>query len=397
MSKSKRRLLYVVHGLGRAGGERKLWELLSRLDKDRYKITICAVDKSGPMERDFRSLGHPLYIFPRRWRYDPTLPFAVARLVQSRRAELVQTTLFFADVIGGLASCLVRPKALVSWEVITHPLNARREFMYWALRNRFDMVVTVSDSIRKFVVEKRHQNPRTVTTIHYGVDLSHYVPRPRTGSLDRDLGVSGATIFGTVAHFRKQKGHLYLVEAIPRVIATHPQAHFVLVGVGPEQERVKERVAQLGVESHVHFLGLREDVHQLLNEFDVFVLPSLWEGFPNVVLEAMACQKPVIATAVEGTVELVVHGETGLLVQPADADRLAEALLTMLQERGLIVEFGQAGRRRVEEHFTIEHQVAAFERLYDLLLEGRAEEIAAAVGSPRAQAGGTVHSHLCGG
>lgn len=397
MSKSKRRLLHVVHGLGRAGGERKLWELLNRLDKDRYEIAICAVDKSGPLERDFRSLGHPLYIFPRRWRYDPTLPFAVARLVQSCRAELVQTTLFFADIIGGVASYLARPKALVSWEVITHPLNKRRELMYWALRNRFDMVVTVSDSIRKFAVEKRHQNPRTITTIHYGVDLSHYVPRPKTGSLARDLGGPGATIFGTVAHFRKQKGHLYLVEAIPRVIATYPQAHFVLVGVGPEQERVKERVAQLGVESHVHFLGLREDVHQLLNEFDVFVLPSLWEGFPNVVLEAMACQKPVVATAVEGTVELVIHGETGLLVPPADADSLAEALLTMLQERGLIVEFGRAGRRRVEEHFTIEHQVAAFERLYDLLLEGRPEEVAAAVASPRAVVGGTVHSRLCGG
>lgn len=397
MSKSKRRLLHVVHGLGRAGGERKLWELLSRLDKDRYEITICAVGKSGLMERDFRSLGHPLYIFPRRWRYDPTLPFAVARLVQSCRAELVQTTLFFADIIGGVASYLARPKALVSWEVITHPLNKRREFMYWALRNRFDMVVTVSDSIRKFAVEKRHQNPRTITTIHYGVDLSHYVPRPKTGSLARDLGGPGATIFGTVAHFRKQKGHLYLVDAIPRVIATYPQAHFVLVGVGPEQERVKERVAQLGVESHVHFLGLREDVHQLLNEFDVFVLPSLWEGFPNVVLEAMACQKPVVATAVEGTVELVIHGETGLLVPPADADSLAEALLTMLQERGLIVEFGRAGRRRVEEHFTIEHQVAAFERLYDLVLEGRPEEVAAAVASPRAVVGGTVHSRLCGG
>ncbi|MGQ9560915.1 MAG: glycosyltransferase [Candidatus Oleimicrobiaceae bacterium] len=397
MSKAKRRLLHVVHGLGCAGGERKLWELLSRLDKDRYEITICAVDKSGPMERDFRSLGHPLYIFPRRWRYDPTLPLAVARLAQSCRAELVQTTLFFADIIGGVASYLARPKALVSWEVITHPLNKRREFMYWALRKRFDMVVTVSDSIRKFVIEKRHQNPRAITTIHYGVDLSHYVPRPKTGSLARDLGVPGATIFGTVAHFRKQKGHLYLVEAIPRVIAAYPQAHFVLVGVGPEQERVRESVAQLGVESHVHFLGLREDVHQLLKEFDVFVLPSLWEGFPNVVLEAMACQKPVVATAVEGTVELVVHGETGLLVEPADADRLAEALLTLLQDRALIVEFGRAGRRRVEEHFTIEHQVAAFERLYDLLLEGRPEEVAAALGNPRAPAGGTVHSRLCGG
>ncbi|MBC7186771.1 MAG: glycosyltransferase [Calditrichaeota bacterium] len=395
MNRRKKRLLHVVHGLGRAGGERKLWELLSRLDKDRYEIAICAVGKSGLMEQEFRNLGYPLYLFPRRWRYDPTLPFAVARLMRSFRPDLVQTTLFFADIIGAMASCLARPKALVSWEVITHPLNVRRELMYWALRNRFDMVVTVSDSIHRFVVEKRHQDPRAITTIHYGVDLRNYAPRPKTGTLARHIGAPGATIFGTVAHFRKQKGHLYLVEAVPRVITEHPEAHFVLVGVGREEQAVRERVAQLGVERHVHFLGLREDVHELLNEFDVFVLPSLWEGFPNVILEAMACAKPVVATAVEGTVELVVHGQTGLLAQPADAQSLASALLTMLAQRELMARFGQAGRRRVEENFTVEHQVAAFERLYDALIDGRIEQVRtgaqSALGSTK-----TAHSHLCG-
>jgi glycosyltransferase involved in cell wall biosynthesis len=309
---------------------------------------------------------------------------------------LVQTTLFFADIVGAMASCLARPKALVSWEVITHPLNMRRELMYWLLRNRFDMVVAVSDSIRKFVLEKRHQHPRAITTIHYGVDLRHYTPGPKTGSLARQIGVPGATILGTVAHFRRQKGHLYLVEAIPRVVAAHTEAHFVLVGVGPEEQRVRERVVQLGVEDHVHFLGLREDVHELLNEFDVFVLPSLWEGFPNVVLEAMACRKPVVATAVEGTVELVVHGETGLLAAPADAESLALSLITMLEDPELIPKFGRAGRRRVEEHFTIEHQVAAFERLYETLLEGGRGEIATRTSVLGGPAPTTVHSHLCG-
>ncbi|MCR4439436.1 MAG: glycosyltransferase [bacterium] len=395
MTKQKKRLLHVVHGLGRAGGERKLWELLSRLDRERYEIAICAVGKSGLMEQEFRSLGHLLYIFPRRCRYDLTLPFAVARLVRTFRPDLVQTTLFFADIIGAMASCLARPKALVSWEVITHPLNLRRELMYWALRNRFDMVVTVSDSIQKFVVDKRHQNPRAITTIHYGVDLRNYAPRPKTGSLAREIGAPGATIFGTVAHFRKQKGHLYLVEAVQQVVAEYPEAHFVLVGVGREEPRVRERVAQLGLERHVHFLGLREDVHELLNEFDVFVLPSLWEGFPNVILEAMACAKPVVATAVEGTVELVVHGQTGLLAAPADAQSLASALLNMLADRELMARSGQAGRRRVEEHFTVEHQVAAFERLYDALIDGRSEQVPIGARTRSALAP-AAHSHLCG-
>ncbi len=393
--KKKRRVLHVVHGLGRAGGERKLWELLSRLDRSRYEIAICAVGKSGLMEEDFRSLGYDLHILPRKWRYDPRLVFAVAQLMRAFRPDLVQTTLFFADIIGAAASCLVRPRALLSWEVITHPLNLRRQLMYWALRRRFDMVVTVSDSIQRFAIEKRHQDPRKVTTIHYGVDLKHFCPRPKRGTLAQQIGAPEATLFGTVAHFRRQKGHVYLVEAAAKVVASHPEAHFVLVGVGPELEAVRARAEQLGVSGHVHFLGLREDVREVLNEVDVFVLPSLWEGFPNVVLEAMACSKPVIATAVEGTAELVVHGQTGLLVRPADVEDLAKALVTLLEHPGLSAQFGAAGRTRVEEHFSVEHQVAAFEQLYEALIEGRPELIPRRAVLPSLpQACG--HSHLCG-
>ncbi|MDZ7378150.1 MAG: glycosyltransferase [candidate division KSB1 bacterium] len=395
IGRKKRRLLHVVHGLGRAGGERKLWELLRRIDRQRYEVAICAVGKSGLMEEDFRSLGYELHIFRRRWRYDPTLPFAVARLMRAFRPDVVQTTLFFADIIGALASCLARPRALVSWEVITHPLNLRRELMYWALRRRFDMVVTVSDSIQRFVVEKRHQDPRRITTIHYGVDLEYFRPKSKRGVLAQHIGAPGATLFGTVAHFRRQKGHLYLIEAAARVVASHPEAHFVLVGVGPELEAVKERTRQLSLEGHVHFLGLREDVRDVLNEVDVFVLPSLWEGFPNVVLEAMACGKPVIATAVEGTAELVVHGETGLLVKPAHAEELAGALLAVLNDHDAIAEFGAAGRRRVEEHFSVEHQVAAFEQLYEALADGR-PELVPRRNALQGAAEVSRYSHLCG-
>ncbi|HQI49230.1 MAG TPA: glycosyltransferase, partial [bacterium] len=125
---------------------------------------------------------------------------------------------------------------------------------------------------------------------------------------------------------------------------------------------------QLGIAQAVDFLGSRSDVQDLLATFDVFILPSLWEGFPNVLLEAMASGLPVIATAVEGTVEMVVDGETGRLVPKEDAAALTAAMLELAGAPELRERMGREGRKRVEEHFSLAKQVREFEALFDRFL-----------------------------
>ena len=367
MDNRKINILQLVNGFGVGGGEKKLLELVRCLDRDKYNLVVCSVGQGGPLEGDFRELGVDVYVFTKRNKLDITLPLKVADLIKRYQIDILQTTLFYADIIGAIATVLAKVKALISWEVITQPLKLRHRLAYKLLKDKFDLIVSVSDSIRSFIEKERAQDPGKIVTVHYGVDMSEFHGEEKVReALRRELGFDGShSILGVVARLTDQKGHIYLIKAAPKVVNLFPNVRFVLVGDGPNRAMLMAKVQELGLADHFTFLGTREDVSELLNAFDVFVLPSLWEGLPNVVLEAMACGKPVIATSVDGTTEAVIDGETGILVPPRDPESLARAIINLLSSRELLKEYGEKGYQRAKDHFSLENQVKGFEDLYD--------------------------------
>lgn len=324
-------------------------------------MTIVSVGQGGPLEDRFRSLGLPVYVLPKRWQCDFTIPAKLAAIMRQKKANLVMSTLFYADIMSAAATILYKPKALVSWEVITGQLHPHQILLYKMFARRFDMVAAVSNSIHPFIISGRGQAADKIKTIYYGVDLEKYAPAQSRADKQE-------FVFGTVARLVYQKGHEYLLEAIPQVLKKFPKTRWQFAGTGPLETELRGKARELRVEHAVEFLGNRSDVPEVLKNFDAFVLPSLWEGFPNVILEAMARQKPIIATTVEGTVELVVDGVTGRLVPKCDANALAAAMLEFLNSPQLIDLYGQNGRQRVEQHFSLRKQVEEFEALYDALL-----------------------------
>lgn len=360
----KHSIVFVVNGFGVGGGELKLLELAGRLDREKYELAIVSVGQGGVLEERFRALGVPVHVLRKWCGFDVRLPFRLAALLRRHSADLVMSTLFYADIMSALATFIYRPKALVSWEVITGQLSWYQKWAYRRLANRFTRVAAVSQSIHPFIIRDRGQDPQRISTIYYGVDLDKYHPLAPDEK-------SAAVVFGTVARLVYQKGHTHLLEAIPGVLARHPGTRWRFVGDGELRTELEAQAQRLGIAQAVEFCGRRDDVQQQLGSFDVFVLPSLWEGFPNVVLEAMAAGKPVIATAVEGTIELVVDNETGVLVPKQDAAALAEAMVRLAADAALRERMGQASRHRVETHFSVQKQVAEFEALFDRLLDGQ--------------------------
>ncbi len=352
-------ILQLVYGFGVGGGELKLLELLRYLNRDKYNITVVSVGLGGPLEEKFRELGFPTFIISKSSRFDLTLPFKLAKIMRETQTDLMMSTLFFADIIGAAATLLYKPRAFVSWEVITGQLRVHQKWMYKMFASRFDMVAAVSNSIHPFIEKDRGQDPKKIRTIYYGVDLKKYAPRKKKND--------DKIIFGTVARLVHQKGHTFLLDAIPAVLEKYPNARWRFVGGGDKESVLRQQAERLGIAHAVEFTGNQSDVPSFLHSFDVFVLPSLWEGFPNVLLEAMACGLPVIATSVEGTIELVVDDETGILVPKENPQALTAAMMRVLESPNLIEQFGKAGRQRVEEHFSLEKQVREFEELYDKL------------------------------
>jgi glycosyltransferase involved in cell wall biosynthesis len=171
----------------------------------------------------------------------------------------------------------------------------------------------------------------------------------------------------TTARLDAQKGHRYLIEAAARV----PKATFVFAGEGPERGALEAYAHMLGVDDRVVFLGYRKDIPDLLASCDLFVLPSLYEGFPLSILEAMAAGKPVIASAAGGSDEAIVHEETGLLVPQADAASLTRTIQRVLSDPALALRLAAAGKARAYEEFSIETMVQRVTDVYHELLASR--------------------------
>jgi glycosyltransferase involved in cell wall biosynthesis len=185
-----------------------------------------------------------------------------------------------------------------------------------------------------------------------------------TGSTERPVVL-------TPARLNKQKGHSYLLEAVALV----PEAVFVLAGDGPERANLERQARELGLDNRVLFLGYRQDIPDLLASCDLFVLPSLFEGFSLSILEAMAADKPVIASRIGGNAEAVVHGKTGILVPPASPTALAAAIRTVLSDQGLAQRLAAAGKARVYQKFSAAIMVQRVTQIYEEILSspGRLE------------------------
>jgi L-malate glycosyltransferase len=365
------RLLFVVNGFAAGGGELKLLELADRLRSRHpgaYRTVVCAVGQGGLLEQDFRRAADRVEVFPKRHAWDAGQVANVARLIREERIDLVQTTLFYADVIGAAASRWTGVRNVVSWEAVTQPYGPRHLAAYRLAVKWVTVSVAVSEAIRRQVAEDRRVPAAKTRTIRYGVDTDRF--RPGNGAaVRRSLGLSGkGPVFGTIARLTEQKGHRYLLEAASRALRVRPDLNFVFAGDGPLRDSLTARARSLGIADRVRFLGYRTDVTALLAAFDVFTLPSLYEGLPNAVLEAMACGRPVVATAVDGTPEVVAEGETGLLVPPRDPDRLSEAVLRLAGDARLRTSMGAEARRRAVRDHGVDGQVDAFHRLYQELL-----------------------------
>lgn len=227
--------------------------------------------------------------------------------------------------------------------------------------------IAVSRDIARKLSRTMHWSPDKISVVHNGIDQAPFTGRMNCELRDTLNAMDDKPLVLTVARLDEQKGHCYLLQAAAQV----PEARFVLAGDGPERTSLEAQAQELGLGNRVVFLGYRSDIWDLLSCCDLFVLPSLYEGLPLSVLEAMAAGKPVIATSVGGTDEAVIPGETGLFVPPADPASLAYAIRCLLGDPALAGRLASAGRDRVRLEFSAERMVRQVTQVYDELLARR--------------------------
>jgi len=366
-------LSFVITDLDVGGAERALVSLATRLDRRRWRPSVICLSGEGELAESLRSLDVPC----RCLAVNPWHPlFAVARLAWAMRAQqpaLVQSFLFHAN----LAAKLAAPFAGCPWVVGGLRVAERRRNWHVSLdRLTYRLSagsVCVSEGVWRFS-EMSGLPADRLLVIPNGIDPGPYdraVPIRRG-----ELGIpEEAHLALFVGRLDPQKGLPDLIDAVEWVCVRSPEWHLAIVGDGPDRDWLSTRLrSQDGISNHpslagrVHWLGRRSDVPRLLKTANILVLPSHWEGMPNVVLEAMAAGLSVVATRVEGTEDLVVDGQTGWLVPPSDPMALGRALLQAAQNPERCRTYGEAGRYRVEKFFTPDRVVEAYERVWAALL-----------------------------
>lgn len=353
------------------GCEQVILTLLGHHTRQDWRPVLFHHEESGlsRLVQGARDLGVTCRSVPRVTR--PYMIGSLWRFAQVLRAE--RLSIFHAHLNrplgcrhGILGAKLARVPSVVATLHLYSPLRGVRfrwikQYLQAAAIDRY---IAVSDEVGKRLLVDLGVHSAKIKVVRNGIELGPF-KRPAEPAFRAELGgTPNCPLVLTPARLHGQKGHEYLLEAASHV----PNAMFLLAGDGPERHRLERKAADLGIRDRVCFLGQRRDIARLLVNSDVFVLPSLYEGLPLSVLEAMAAGKPIVATAIGGTDEAIVDGVSGKLVPPRDAQSLAFAINMLLSDPPTAMRLAIAGRTRVTQIFSANTMVHGVEDLYCELL-----------------------------
>jgi len=364
------------------GAERFLVELATRLDKKQFQPAVYCLGPRpiGPGEKLTDKLAGanvPACFFGARGIRDAWRVLRQLRSELSRqRPALVQTFLWHANVLGPLSARemfvdeadKIRVPIVTGLRVAEPARRWRRPLERWAGRWAARHVA-VSEGVARFAREQIGLAAEKIAVIPGGVDVERF-PAPPVDP--RSIGLRHGRrflLFVGRLDSQDQKGASKLIEHAPALLKELEEHDLVMVGDGPMSEPLRRRTAELGLQDRVHWLGWRSDLPGILAAADLLVAPSRWEGMSNVVLEAMASGKPIVAQAAEGILELLAD-EPQQIVPPSDWLGFVDRIVAIAADIGLQTRLGEINRRRVESNFRLDQAIMSYERLYSSLIEG---------------------------
>jgi glycosyltransferase involved in cell wall biosynthesis len=352
------------------GGQITLLSLAKGLDKDKFEI-LAASGGGGPLVDELGKLGVPHISIDIRKSSGPGAVVRIAAALRGAGIDLFHTHGGVAGLYGRLAAKKAGIPSVVHTLHGIHYLHYRNPLLKWAFivlerrLSRFtDAVIFVSQADLRKGMKLRLAPAGKARLIRNGIDPAGIIPGFDRAVKKSQLGSDGRPLVVAVSRLHRQKGLKYLLRAVPLIREEIPAVKVVIAGGGPLESKLASAMKRLRIGESATLLGERKDAREVLAAADVFVLPSLWEGLPYVLVEAAALGKPIVATDIDGVREVVRSGETGVLVPPRDPGGLAAALILLLRDRDLAGKLGERARRDIPSAFALERMVRETEALY---------------------------------
>ena len=364
------RIAFCITDLDVGGAERMFVELVTRLDRRRWEPRVFCLSGPGVLVEKLTAHGISVTCFNAKSICNLSVIWRLAAELKRFQPAILQCFLFHANIVGRLAAWWAGVPIVVCGIRVA---ERRSRVPLWLDRLTQGFVshnVCVSRAVAEFSIRDSGLATTKVSVIPNAVDFQLFatafaVPRTELGVLD------SAPLALFVGRLDPQKAPFVLLEAFARLLERHADWQLLLVGDGVLRSSMTEWIANRGLQRSIQNLGWRPDVPQILKAADILVLPSLWEGMPNIVLEAMASGLPVVVSRVEGTDELIRDRETGLLVAPGSVAELELAIESVLTDRDFSSRLVHEAQQTTLKSFTFESMVAAYEQLYSRLLVNR--------------------------
>jgi glycosyltransferase involved in cell wall biosynthesis len=366
MTPPRLKVLYLLVSLPVGGAEDLVRAMVTGLDPAKFAAGAACLGSPGLIGEELQRAGFPVAALGLDIKRTSTIRIvaAVRRLLKEVRPDILHTHLYHPNLYGRLAALGLGLKGVVATvhNIYTRPKLHRRLWNLLLARTG-DLVLTVSPQVWADVRRYDRVPPHRLRLLPNGISLAALQVRATREEARARLGLAGFCL-GVVGRLEEQKGHVYLLEALPRLREAIPDLTLVIVGDGRLRDTLEGRARELGLESAVHFLGLRRDVPLIFRALDLYVMPSLWEGLPLALLQAMGAGLPVVASRVSGAQEVIRPGDNGLLVPPAAPEALAAAILELYEGPDRRAEMGRRARLTVAENYSQEVMLRRLEALY---------------------------------
>ncbi|MFB5267904.1 glycosyltransferase [Paenibacillus enshidis] len=379
----KKNILFIGAFQEPGGEEEVITYLFKNVDQSQFTPYLC-----GPARADFfqkHSIGkEQLLDLEMKNIYDIKSINKLRHYIDHYDIDIVHSHGSRGGLFGRVAGFLSKKKPVNIWTLHLlinenrYTISKSRRLTYTMIESVLgkimtDQIITVSNDLRR-KYEQLH-NIKNIITIHNGIDIQKYnYEKPNNNTTDKNniLDKKSELTFGFVSRLSKQKGIPYLIQAFNQVVKDPGYTNRIklqIVGTGDQEMEVRRMVKELELEAHVSLLGFRTDIPEILASIDVLVLPSMFEGFPMVILESLCAGTPVIASSVNGVPEVIQHHVNGLLVEPRNVEQLAESMKFYLDHPEKIIEHGKQGQSLVHHSFTKEVMMNKHMDLYQSLLQ----------------------------
>lgn len=362
------RICYIVPSLGIGGSERQLLQLMKQLAMD-YELLVVCTRSGGALAGDARRLGE-LKVLNTWSGWDPRVRLRIENVLRAYRPAIVHSLMFGFDYPVNVAARRAEiPVVISSRRQLAHWKKPRHIRLQQRANRLVDAIVANSRAVADFAIRQEQADPALVRVVPNGVDFNQFRSDIDPEAVRRRFEIPFHTrVVGMVANFGHEKDHALFVEIAAELIRRRPDVHFVLVGSGRLRDAIERALARRTLHHHVTILRTVAELPALYRLMSVFLLTSRSEGFPNVVLEAMAAGKPVVAPAVGGIPELIDDGANGRLIPTRNPADFADAVEAYLNDPDAAEAVGRRAMEAVADRYSLERMGQAYRALYEELL-----------------------------